>query len=94
MSRPRLPKLAAFLAEAKAYHPDARSPHFARLAALRAEVLYGISADEAYRKITGEKPRRREESPMMEMMRSGGEEAPPPWIRGRDPIDVVFEEAE
>lgn len=94
MPRARLPKLATFLAEAKAYHPDARSPHFARLAALRAEVLYGISAEEAYRRITGARRPSRDDEAVAELMRPPLDDVPPPWTRGRDPIDMVFDEAD
>ena len=97
-------KLADFLREAKAYHPEARSPHFARLAALRAEMLYGLPADEAYRRITGDKnkkqpapdQKKKDEKAIVETMveletyEEGAQ--PPPWMRGRDPIDRAFEE--
>lgn len=40
--------LAHFIEEAKTHLSQAKSPHFARLAALRAEKLFGISAEDAY----------------------------------------------
>ena len=101
-TKKRMPKLADFIREAKAYHPEARSPHFARLAALRAEMVYGLPADEAYRRITGDKKKpgvpndKRDEKALVETMveLENYEEGskPPPWMRGRDPIDRVFEE--
>jgi hypothetical protein len=102
LAKRRMPKLADFLREARAYHPEARSPHFARLAALRAEMLYGLPADEAYRRITGGKENKkpvpdhkRDEKAIVETMvemETYGEGQPPPWMRGRDPIDRAFEE--
>jgi hypothetical protein len=104
-TKKRFPKLADFLREAKAYHPAARSPHFAKLAALRAEMVYGLPADEAYRRITGDKKKgkgepddKRDEKKIVETMveletyEEGAQ--PPPWMRGRDPIDRAFEEGD
>src|SRR5262245_24435570 len=104
MTKKRLPKLADFIREARAYHPGARSPHFARLAALRAEMVYGLPADEAYKRITGNNKKqpvpdnKRDEKAIVETMvelenyEEGAQ--PPPWMRGRDPIDRAFEEVE
>lgn len=99
----RMPKLADFLREARLHQPKARSPFFARLAALRAEMLYGLPADEALRRITGSNKKaavpehKREEKAivetMVEMENLEGAQ-PPPWMRGRDPIDRAFEEVE
>ncbi len=47
------PTLRAFIREARDYLPRAKSPHFAKLAALRAERIYGMSAPEALRRIEG-----------------------------------------
>ncbi len=102
-TKKRLPKLADFIREARAYHPGARSPFFARLAALRAEIVYGLPADEAYRRITGDNKKpvpdaKKDEKAIVDTMVELGTyedgAQPPPWMRGRDPIDRAFEEVE
>ena len=42
----------AYIREMRRYLPNARSPYFVQLAALRAEKLYGVSAEEAAKRIT------------------------------------------
>jgi hypothetical protein len=96
----RRPTLVDFLREARAYQPEARSPHFARLAALRAEILYGMPAEEAYKKITaGQKAAtpqannaKNDRAIVETMVELEGYEEGKSWIRGRDPVDVAFEE--
>jgi hypothetical protein len=41
----------AYIREVRKYLPNAQSPYFVQLAALRAEKMYGVSAEEAARKI-------------------------------------------
>ncbi len=52
---PREPRTAstftAYLRDVRRYLPNARSPYFVQLAALRAEKMYGVSAEEAVRRI-------------------------------------------
>ena len=80
--------LKKFLAEARAYHPDAQSPHFATLAAYRAELLYGIDAQEAYRKIIGRRKRRKSVLVQPTSIFTDIEEAP---RSARHPVDIAFD---
>lgn len=56
--------LADYVARVRSYLPNATSPHFVALAALRAQALFGVDADEVRAQITGTpKPARRRGRP-------------------------------